>query len=562
MNRRESRGTLPAKSGSVVHWLLCASFLAPYLWFTLPHLSLPGPFFDETYTALPSFLFLDALGIGLDHVREIGLDWHAYHGPTEALLLTPLLALFGVRIEVLRAFAVLGGAATLLLTYRFCRDCFHDTLTAWACCLLLSTYFVFFVSATRFGMLTGSVLLVFQSGALLFFLRWRRGAGLPSLCLGCLCCGAALSSRSWFLFSLAALAAVGTVYFAKPVLLSVRRAPRRAILIGILGLLSFLAGWSPFFLRPARVAELRSAAVQRLPRTPDGVDNSDYLGNLKRRLRQVCRLPKKDHLVEKCFQTPPDRRRSPPWSRILLLLAHGWLLGSCRLAGGRVPVRLRLFPLTFTACFLAASPFAATVLQDDHLLPVVPFLAMTLALSLTDAVDRLFKVLPLARRNVIAGAVVLLIGGRAPPAFPARLRSPHGLAPLCSPAAYALNDWLLAEGATHPCLIDRGLQYNLEFLSAGRIFPVRAFAPEFVADPEGFPRLVRDAAIRYVLYDEGDADTPARRGLREAAAAAGKELRLLRGFPDPDGSPAISVYEAAPLRARPEPPPDFVDYRG
>ena len=165
--------------------------IAGYQW------RLPGLYNDEAYDVVPAMQLV--LGQPVELNRGVGLHLFGhdlpvmisdYQGVTSAYGVLPLFTLLGVGVLAVRAFTIGLGALALLLTYRLGRALFGRPAGLLAALLLaVSPSFVFW---SRIGVYVVIQVVPLSLGAMLAYLRWRRGGRAGWLALAGLLVGLGL----------------------------------------------------------------------------------------------------------------------------------------------------------------------------------------------------------------------------------------------------------------------------------------------------------------------------------------------------------------------------------
>ena len=175
---------------------------------------LPGLYNDEAYDVVPAMQLVLGQPVELNrgvslHLfgRDLPVMISDYQGVTSAYGVLPLFKLLGVGVLAVRAFTIGLGALALLLTYRLGRALFGRPAGLLAALLLaVSPSFVFW---SRIGVYVVIQVVPLSLGAMLAYLRWRRGGRAGWLALAGLLVGLGLSTKLLFLWFIAGVAAAG-----------------------------------------------------------------------------------------------------------------------------------------------------------------------------------------------------------------------------------------------------------------------------------------------------------------------------------------------------------------
>lgn len=526
-------------SGHVLHGRLFsavvyASFLIPYFWLTLPRLHLPGPPLDETVTVMPLFgengtFSLKIWGMALP------LNLVAYHGALESYIVLPFIRLFHSTAEALRLCSILCGALTLVAVYIACRAFFRDIRIAWGAAFFLSTFSPY-VTGTRLGIYHGAIPLLFQTAVLVCLMRFietgrDRHAYVASMLQGC-----AVSCRSWLLFSMISLWGPSLVLFRErfgPAFFPRSWIAARKL---VFCLCFFAAGAFPLTLYIAlRTKHFETAVTDRFPVTLMGYDNLKYVENLGGRLREFLRLwSHDDFLVEGFPSTPQPAQKRALWGAVLVS-ACLWLALSIAFKIGPFSPRQKALFLVYPLLLLLFSPFTLSGVRPNHLLPMIPPLAVAIILALVIAVDSLSP-----RLGARGGVMVVVLALTALklgdfPSLQSRLRTMKDVSPYYTDAVYPLSDWLLANPLPGPVVVSFRISQPLMYLMSSRI----EFEKVERNDSKG--EKVSAPAHLIAYSEKGGSRIYAddfHTGLPEFAAVAEK-VREFRGL---NGEPMIDVY--------------------
>ncbi|MCX6021002.1 MAG: hypothetical protein NTZ05_04585, partial [Chloroflexi bacterium] len=193
---------------------LLAAALLIYGALSLPHLDLPGLYYDEAVDAIPAMQLLThqevtlTRGAGVEfRSRQLPLMAMDYVGAVHTYAAAPFFAWFGVGAVPLRLMTVAGGALTVALTFVLGRMLFGSAAGALAALLLaVHPSFIFYV---RQGVHVSSLLSVMTVGSLVGLWHWRRTGSVPALLVGSFLLGLGLWTKILFLWHITALVAVG-----------------------------------------------------------------------------------------------------------------------------------------------------------------------------------------------------------------------------------------------------------------------------------------------------------------------------------------------------------------
>jgi hypothetical protein len=141
---------------------------------------------------------------------EFYLGSPLYHGRLTSYLMLPLFLLGGPSYALVKAWPVLFGVLTVLLTWLFARNAFGRR-TALLTVMLLVIH-PSFVGGIRIGNMQASYMLVFSVGSLYFLMQWWIHGRTRDLLSAFFLLGLGLATRIWFLWYAAAIFATGLVF--------------------------------------------------------------------------------------------------------------------------------------------------------------------------------------------------------------------------------------------------------------------------------------------------------------------------------------------------------------
>jgi hypothetical protein len=188
---------------------------------------------------------------------------------------------------------------------------------------------------------------------------------------------------------------------------------------------------------------------------------------------------------------------------------------------------------------LVQSPFTVSGIWPTHLFVLLPLLTAIPAVALGWLWRRGQQGAVLA-----SAAVALLLAGNlyADAQYHAALVRTGGHRGH-SDAVYTLAAYLDEHGVPAPLAMDWGIGYPVQLVTQGRVRPVEVFGytpepgPAFAAS---LP--LADPAQRYLFHGDDYTAFPRFEALRQAAAQAGKQVRLQQTFYERSGTPVYLVY--------------------
>lgn len=456
--------------------LLCTAAGILFLSLTLQELRLPGPHYDEVFTATPAVNFVnntyatDPMQIdpSVIHLfgRPIPLMLMTYVGSVQTFLYVPVFALFGTDLTVVRVMPIILALFALWFSYFFFRDAFGRTVAIVAIALTLADPgFIFFVGRD-FGP-PGLALLCKMAG-LFFFLRWwKTGARIPLL-LGSISWGIGLYHKADFLWIIAAAVVAGIFFYGARI--------RRRLTPGntLLALFAFCLGCLPFlalnimaggatFTLLGGSASLAEQLAGWLAGIAVRTDQIIELMNGTSSYRLFMGESPTLHLLQSLFLPVV----------VLFGLAAAPILSIFR--SGEFAERKGFWLLAFYLLVFLQTGKSPTQLNEHHLLAVYPLLQGAAAVGLVGLVQLLKRRSEAARRTLIAALLLclLLTGIVTVQQTYAGLRSTGGYNHW-SDAVYDLNNYL--EKENRPVVaMQWGLTNPLIVLSGGTLEITRVY---------------------------------------------------------------------------------------
>jgi len=536
------------------------------------HLALPGPHYDEVVEVLPILRILH--GLPAETFRNAGValagnTWplmtQDYIGALNTYLTVPYFLVLGVNVIALRLMPITLGVLTLLLTWTlaaaWCENSpglarNEDSAVTgevgspiWvpAIATLLLATSPSFVFWTRQGIFVTSVTQVLALLYVLFLLRWWRKGRLRDLLWAAWWAGIGLYAKFLFLWVLVAGAAI----LVAGVLWSVLR--RRGGDLPLFrhtpwwgyptALAVFLLALSPLIQFNWQTGGTVRAFTRNMTRSYYGVDNTRWAENLAQRwdqLRAVTEGGQFWYLGGVFHQ---------PWTWYALWAAGG-IAVAVALWRRRVPMPV-LLPYAFVLLVLVQSTVTVSALWPTHFAILVPFLSLTLAVSLatlarTHARAHLAIALTVALLTVAQARVTVQ--------YHQALARSGGLADH-SDAIYRLADAAQARGWTAPVALDWGLDAPLPFLTDLQVNPIEVFGYERLDAPDpGFAdrvaSFISNPDTVFLAHDPGHTVFKGRvEALRALAEARGQCVETVARFQQRDGTPlflALQVRQPGP----------------
>ena len=525
-------------------WLLCLSFLVPYLSLNLPRLHLPGLCAEEAWAALPALSLLGRKDLRAGHFISIGgiafpVSETAYHGALASYLLAPFLWLFGTTVEAIRCYSVCIGALTLLMVFLFSRRLLNDDRVAWGATFLLAISPAY-ISGTRLGVYYGVAIVLFQMAALASFASWHAMGVRRHLYLGCYLLGCALACYSFSILYIIAIIPFGFFFFCKT---------HQPIRVAAFCLGFFLLGMFPFNLYLMLDGKpfwdcLRTLYPHSYARFgPFG--GSAILCILARRWNQIMDLVARDPLTKEVFPLSGGVSTC----RAMRLFFFGgllWLPISCCLRRQTFPRGCKIFLLLYAVFAFLVSPLGGLTFHVAHLFSILPILIIIMVTALVEFVDTALGALSLGSRTLLIVCAGLFLGWVNPPRMPSLIKTMRGVSPCFTDGVYGMADWLRLNTGHDRLLPDYWLYPTVDFLTGhdlnGRLESLA------VEPPKASDLLRVDVVVDYLAIGSEASTTgcglfnvPVYRLIRSAEARG--ELKRLKTFYNLDGTPMMAAYK-------------------
>ncbi|MHB2026047.1 MAG: glycosyltransferase family 39 protein [Elusimicrobiota bacterium] len=457
----------------------------------------------------PQFLHLAGYSIPL-MVKE-------WHGAVPVYLALPWICLFGNKAVALHLAPVFLSTVSLILFYAVAWLCLGSVAACFAAAAMLASSPAF-IAASRLGLYTGTELVLWEMGCVLFFMLWKRRGKFAYALAGLCSLGFGLGSRLFFFWFAAALLLYALIW-ERPLLQSLASTPRRlAAAVGAASL-----GLMPFILANilGSGVSLKFLAKHAL-NSADGYSNLDYPSHLWLRLREIVSI-----LNGSAWSGISEPNRWFPW---FMLLAVAWSLR-----------RNRFFCMT-AVFILIQSPLTPTAIEPHHLIIMLPLLCLAAASSL------------IPRSRSLPGLIIpIVLSALLVVSFAGNYRLLH------SEKAYinlhggdevrynAMGDvvaWLRRHNIREIGLGDTGMMDPFNYLSGRRIEEREIFWAPYLNVPKPFvidrleKRLEDERAGGYYLFRApGHGWIHFFKDFRAIAAREGKTVVAKKVFSDPAGEP-------------------------
>lgn len=440
--------------------------LAIFLSLSLYQVDLPGLYYDEAADAAPAMQVL--LGQKIDRGsslelfgRDLPVMVMDYVGAVNSYALLPFFAVLGINVFSIRLMTILGGAATIVLTFLLTRRLF-DWKAASAASLVLAVQpsFVFF---SRQGIYVTSLLSVFATASLWLLLRWWHGQGVTNLLGAAFLLGLGLSAKLLFLWFIGALA------FLFLVLLLLKKSPsvKGYAWQLMLAVPPFVLGVGMLILHNVRTSATLNVLLKNLARTDYGVENAALLPNLLTRLDSFRVL-----LDGGFFWFFGD-------------IFHAWLYLPIFLASAAVvlvlaflrklPWPLAILLLGLTSLVLVESIFTVSGIWPTHLYTLLPVVAIIIGLAATRAFDMRGRI-RMAAVVLSLGVLAILVGQSlyVDVRYHQTLSTTGGRR-AHSDAIYRLASYLDSQNQRAMLAMDWGITTSVQVLTVSRVLPKEVF---------------------------------------------------------------------------------------
>ncbi len=440
-------------------------------------INLPGLHYDEAFEIVPAMQLLKnqpvqafraaALTVG---GKTLPLTTQDYIGAVNTYGSLPFLALGGISVAGLRAYAIAVGLITLLLVYGLTAELTRYRPAGLAAVALLAANptFVFW---SRQGVFVTAVTAAIGVGAAWAWLKWWRSKQFKWTLAGAFLFGVGMYAKLLFVWLIPALLAGFVIHRLAGGHFSQWKHPRQTLSAllprpapSILKLIAaFGLGCWPLILYNIQTGGTFKSIGQNAGTSYYGVNNAAILPNLAARLQQLMALLSGGHLwyVGNVYTNP------------LPLIAFGLMLAAALgLAWQRQPLGLAVFAVIGVVVLESIVTVSALWITHFALIMVWP----AIALAVTGA--ELYRHFPQRRflpTALLAGLLlVALSDGLTTGRYHQALNESGGLSDH-SDAVYDMAAWL-DQNATGPVVaMDWGLAASVTYLTEGRVRPVEVF---------------------------------------------------------------------------------------
>lgn len=514
---------------------------------------LPGIYADEAFPAAGAVQVLKHVGPFLISKELFGMSlpiaFVPYMTCLESYILMPFFYLFGINIFVLRSVPILLGGFVLVFTYIFIRRAFNRTAAVIAVLLLMVN--PEFLIGTKLGNDSGSMLQFMNMAAILCFYDWYRLRKDRYFFAAVFFWGAGLSIRPWFSWPINSIIIISIVfyrYIGKAVIAKLRNAK---FIAG--SLFGFASGaFLMIFYNLSSGFPIIGYMTKYIYATRCGVNNLAYLNNLMSRVAVFKNYLRGTFSLSGMggwnHRTPIERISANDLYPIAFLAAVVWLLLSSAANKGCFGRRKKLFVLLFPFFILLQSPFTLSSLGGPHLFAIYPFIQVVIAVAFTE------MLLIMNNRHKIAACLAVCVF--LVPVF-SEIKTTYrnnyayisgtGGTGNYSDAIYALNRWLLEEGALDPVVLDWGIYHDLVFISGGRIAPVTFNFVESGDSKDVMMRRLSDIIGQgqdsvYIFHSPKFTNRYIYDDFKELARRARKSPAVLKEFFQRDGEKIFVIY--------------------
>lgn len=558
-----SRLTYLADAGALVVALALFLSLAFY------QIDLPGLYNDEAMDVVPAMQMLQGQPIDLSRGAGITIGDRTYpimtsdyQGVVSTYLAIPFFASFGVSVFAIRAMSISFGVASIILTYFVGRALFNRTAgVAAALMLAVMPSFVFW---SRIGLYVVNEVVPIGLASLLCLIAWRRKGSWGYLGAAAFLLGLGLSTKLlflWFVTSLVAAAVLLNWRRIASTIIGYRTAMTekgsrmvafgglRMAKVGLLSVGGLALGALPFLVYNLQTRGTYLVLRANLASTPHGVNNFDFLNNLRVEADAFRVLLDGGYFwfLGGVFSNPVA-----PWVFAGLAAILGALivlrLVDPGFAKGGVFVALMLALIFIQSCFTVSGLWAT------HLLIALPFPQLLAGAALSGVIGWLRRspALPSIATLGLASLLILGLVGldlKTDVDYHSALSRSGGYTTF-SDGIYGLADYLDQNGVLSPLAVDWGFKSSVQILTQGRVNPREVYGMTKAPDEEFRQRissLIRDQANVYIFHS---GESTAYRGrlavLRDVASQAGLKVVLQKAIYHRDGKPLFRIYRVAP----------------
>ncbi len=514
---------------------LCAVPAALYVCFVAPRLGLPGLYADEASAPLPAcaMLGIRSPAVGGASYLSVGgfllpLGRQNYHGAVESYLIAPFIALMGNTARAVRAYCVTVGVAILIAFFFFAQEIFETPGRALFAAALLAAHPAF-ISGSRFGLASSSLIVLFLVASAHRLLVWRRARRARDLYGSCFLAGCGLASYAYFVFVLPPLLVLGLwgerSYWSG----RLREARGRTLRTLLAAFGMFLLGSLPLNLY--LLSQLGRPLTEMIHSKPM-IDNRAYLKNLGGRLENVRQLMQEDYFLgwQFPYRERPRFRFHWPFFLLSLALTSFYAVRS---------VRAR-YLLAALALILAVSPFTTTKFLPQHVYSIVPLGVLIMAFAALTLAD---KMAPWASRVFLSA---LLSAGLALdfPRIQTYLRDMSGVSADYTERIYDVAKWLDESDVERVHILDWGMHSNLQFLMRREIGIVPLWPDSYGAIAD-FKKHLLDRGNVYLGYEREEPNfnsAESRQRFFSELARMRKRVEVIRRFAQGDGRNGILVF--------------------
>ncbi|MFQ5613303.1 MAG: glycosyltransferase family 39 protein [Anaerolineae bacterium] len=567
-----------------------AAILLLFLGTAAYQLDLPGLHYDEAFEAVPAVQLLHNQPVSA--FRDSGLvlfgrrfpyTTQDYIGALNTYASLPFLAIFGPDPRSLRAYALLIGCLTLLLTWRFSRALTGDPRAGLAATALLAVNptFVFW---NRQGVFVTAVTATIGVGAAYCWLRWFQSGGTrPGYGLaGAFLFGLGIYAKLlflWLVVAMAGAAALLTLDRWWPALRARRwpdeLVPRPSVRFLLASLVAAVVACWPLIVYNLQTAGTFNTIQVNAIRSYYGVENQAVWPNLVERIKQFGVLLDSGHLWYL------GQIRTNLTMPVVFLLTLGGVLGlslypvpgpglrSSRLkavpasrAGNDLATvppglgRRALFPFLLIGLVILQSIVTVSALWITHYALLMPWPAIALAAGGYYLSRQLPQAKLGAAAPVVALALVLVTEFWTTVSYHRSLAESGGLG-AHSDAIYDLAAWL-EDNTTGPVVaMDWGLAAPVIFLTQGVVTPVEAFGYAWETDEAFAVRLEGFTSAPASLYlwrapDEIIFDRSA--DFKAIYRQHNLEETIVEAFYERSGRPVLGITRLVPQGSADNPP--------
>lgn len=412
-----------------------------------------------------------------------------HHGAMDKFLLLPFIKLFEDRVLVLRFGSIFYSLLGIIFTYSFVRELFGNR-AAIVSSLLLAVFPSFVFSTSRSGFFIASPIMTFATmGTLFFLLKWYRTSNIFCFICGVFLIALGLGTRIWFLWLITSLIILKFV-LRIPIIKTMRKAKIRFSVAKhiIFGCLAFLIGnFTMIYDNLTKNFITLGYLRERIIYADAGVDNLNVMQNFKTVIENLFYMLENPvglfSVPFKSTETLQEYFKLIRFNSIIFICSFVWLFFIVFIKKqNKSP---KVFLLLIFLFILAQTPFTCTNLASHHLLFLLPFICVMIAVALCD-------ILKYAKGRVgsviIIAIIVFLISGNLDNirAYHDVLSRTGGIGDFSTEAYVDVVDWVEKHKQYEFTFVSHSHNMSslIEFFTKGRISPDLLWDEDFSVEEE------------------------------------------------------------------------------